>query len=145
TRSHPVPEDAHDARLHFSADSKTLVAAVGVRDKVRLLAWSLARPGPPKEAALIDGPLGEAAALDPTGTRLALAAERVMIGITDVRSGRALRRWQAAGPAATVMAWSPDGRTLASGDGRRDRTGTVTVWDSENGRALAVLRGHRLP
>jgi WD40 repeat protein len=36
------------------------------------------------------------------------------------------------------MAWSPDGKTLATGSPHR----TVTVWNAETGKLVATLRGH---
>jgi len=36
------------------------------------------------------------------------------------------------------MAWSPDGRTLAS----RSRDGTVILWDAKTGEQLHTLQGH---
>ncbi|HCU34742.1 MAG TPA: WD40 repeat domain-containing protein, partial [Armatimonadetes bacterium] len=36
------------------------------------------------------------------------------------------------------LAFSPDGRRLASGDGK-----TVRVWDIESGAQVACLRGHK--
>ncbi len=40
-----------------------------------------------------------------------------------------------------AMAVSPDGRTIASGSGNRDRT--VKLWDAATGRELATLQGHK--
>src|SRR4051812_353116 len=36
------------------------------------------------------------------------------------------------------IAWSPDGRMLAS----PSNDGTIRIWDAESGKALAVLEGH---
>src|SRR6266702_4598036 len=40
----------------------------------------------------------------------------------------------------TQMAWSPDGRILASGSNEKDKT--IRLWDGQTGQALRTLTGH---
>jgi WD40 repeat protein len=41
------------------------------------------------------------------------------------------------------LAFAPDGKTLASGGGLRDRPGEIKLWDLVTGAERASLRGHR--
>src|SRR5205823_13149449 len=42
-----------------------------------------------------------------------------------------------------AVAYSPDGRRLASASGEYGRPGEVKVWDAATGRELPCLRGHK--
>lgn len=60
-----------------------------------------------------------------------------MAKIWDAVSGQELLALQGDAKSATCVAWSPDGRRLATnGDGM-----TAKVWDAANGRELLTLRG----
>src|SRR5205823_597226 len=57
----------------------------------------------------------------------------------DVASGRLRQTLAGHTDGINRVAWSPDGRTLASGS----RDTTIRLWDVEEGSARAVLQGHR--
>ena len=40
------------------------------------------------------------------------------------------------------VAFSPDGKRLASGGGERDKPGELKLWDVATGKESAALRGH---
>jgi WD40 repeat protein len=40
------------------------------------------------------------------------------------------------------VAFSPDGKTLASGDGTEFRAGEIKLWDAASGQERASLKGH---
>ena len=65
-------------------------------------------------------------------------AEDRTIKLWDVRTGQLLRLFE--GNAAPIfgLAFSPDGRRLASASA----DGTVKLWDVETGQEALLLRGH---
>jgi len=42
----------------------------------------------------------------------------------------------------TALAWSPEWKTLVSGDGYYNNNGTVIRWDVTSGEILKKLEGH---
>jgi WD40 repeat protein/tRNA A-37 threonylcarbamoyl transferase component Bud32 len=83
-------------------------------------------------------------ALDWAGKRAALAEGTGLIRVVSTSTGKELHRWQTGTPGLVSLAFSPDGRTLATGGGR-DRPRTVQLWDVETGRRRALLAGHGQP
>lgn len=82
-----------------------------------------------------------ALAFDATGKRIASASSDNSVRLWDVDSGREVRTLSAGDQFVPVaLAFHPDGRRLAVGDGWY--SGTVLIWDVESGQKLSELRGH---
>ncbi len=78
-----------------------------------------------------------AAAWSPDGGRLAVARETNAIAVVDVATWRVTARLAGHDESLQLLAWSPDGRWLASGGA----DAKVRVWDALRGDAIAVLQG----
>jgi WD40 repeat protein len=137
-------------RLSFSPDGKKLIADLAVFDarEGRLLG-RLAQPRlkvPPRKYAV------RAWALSPCGKALAESGEDRLIRLYDTRTWQLRHTLAGHELAVWVLAFSPDGTTLASGEGwderikdedhnRTDRV--IRLWDVRTGKQLHVLRGDR--
>jgi WD40 repeat protein len=73
---------------------------------------------------------------NPRGDLLATAAEGGVVRLWDVKSLKPVARWQAHDAQIRTMAFSPDGRTLATAS--RDET-VVKLWDVESKKRRATL------
>jgi WD40 repeat protein len=81
-------------------------------------------------------------ALSPSGTQAATVdADRRTVRLWDVATGTAAGALRGHEGPVHVLAYSPDGKRLATGSDDH----TVRVWDPVAGRELAVLRGHDKP
>jgi WD40 repeat protein len=59
--------------------------------------------------------------------------------VWDCKTGRLLTRLDGHTGAITCIAFSPDGRRIATGSADK----TAVIWDVESGKELLTLRGHR--
>jgi WD40 repeat protein len=80
--------------------------------------------------------------ISPSGGQLAAVdADACTIDLYDVTTGTAIGALRGHEGPIFALAYSPDGRRLASGSADR----TVRLWDLAAGKELAVLRGHEGP
>jgi WD40 repeat protein len=91
--------------------------------------------------------MAKAVAFSPDGKWLVAAGYAVCL--IDVATGKELRRFQASGKFLDldVVAFSPDGRTVAAGETRGARAfgnqgSAVILWDAGTGKELHRLAGH---
>jgi WD40 repeat protein len=87
-----------------------------------------------------------ALAFSPDSQWLATGHKDHAVNIWDVRTGRKKRSFPGHTVAVQSVAFSPDGRLLASGAGQgwdyEHPNGELKVWDIASGRELLDLRGH---
>jgi WD40 repeat protein len=85
--------------------------------------------------------------------RAGVPADKIGGGHEDIAGRGEIHLWDASSGAeravltglrgmALSVAFTPDGRTLASGGGDWDQFGEVALWDAATGRCRFVLQGH---
>jgi RNA polymerase sigma factor (sigma-70 family) len=102
-----------------------------------------AKTGSWQERATLTGQKEEfmCVAFSPDARLLVTAALDGNIQLWDVASAKELRRLTA-GSSVYSVAFSPDGKLLASGGGERGKSGAVKLWDLATGKQIASLEGH---
>jgi serine/threonine protein kinase/WD40 repeat protein len=140
-----IPLESKGVGIAFGKDGQTLVTSTSSGVKGQITLWRV--PGAtklvtqPSEQADYD--MGTGFAVTPD---LSLAAYVLAAGgrlrVVDLRAGKEL--WTAVGAKrmVTALAFSPDGKTLASGGGFADTNLRIRLWDAASGEQTGGLSGH---
>jgi WD40 repeat protein/predicted Ser/Thr protein kinase len=127
--------------LAFSPDSTWLVSGGGADG--RLQVWDVASAQLRRSIKGPSGPRGPVAsvAVSPDGARIAAVAYEGPLSVSEVATGREVFH---VGQEKTMrgVAYSPDGRWLASTDGNLK---TVCLWDAQTHQLAAQFSGHTGP
>ena len=85
-----------------------------------------------------------AALFSPDGKAIVTAGQDGTIRVWDGSSGEPLRMITEKGESVNALAFSPDGRFLASGSGAASSAGdnAVQLWDFQTGRLIRTMKGH---
>ncbi|MFM1941874.1 MAG: hypothetical protein RI897_856, partial [Verrucomicrobiota bacterium] len=131
--------------LAFSADGKRLLV-LGGREEIHL--WDVATGELLSSVHMAPEPFGGglppflgSAAISDDLRRVALAVGGGRLRVLDVATGRTMWEAAAADEMVTSLAFSPDGRTLASAGGFVESS--VRLWDVSGGKELGRMEGHR--
>jgi WD40 repeat protein/serine/threonine protein kinase len=142
-----LPLDARCMGLAFAKDGRTLVTSTASGTAGKITLWRM-----PEGTQLTNYPsrqnrfpVGTGFAATPD---LSLAAYgtpdangHTRICVMDLHTGKELRMAVAAKvPLITALAFSPDGKTLASGAGFADSD--IHLWDVATGKEIGILAGH---
>jgi WD40 repeat protein len=119
--------------IGFSPDGRLLVSSSSA-DALKV--WSLET-----HKELFSFPSARVFAISPDGRLLAASYGRTVI-LRETASGREVRSIQAHTEGVWSVAFSPDGRTIATGGGGKRGDSTVRVWSVETGERLLNLEGH---
>lgn len=125
--------------LAFSPDGRWI--ASGSRDGTLRL-WDIADGS---HRILEEGQVAvNGVAFSPDGTRLVAGGASRVLTFHEVPSGRLLRTSAVHGKDISCVAWSPDGRRVASGEFLNPIGGNcrVRMWDADTGENLWAFAGH---
>lgn len=117
--------------LSISPDGSSVATSSGVYD---------AKSG----RQLLSFPGVSAVAFAPDGIRLATGSHDRSFRLWDTGSGKLLSRSEEHEDCVLCLAWSPDGKTLATGTGGHDsRNFLLHLWDADTVREVGRLKGHQ--
>jgi WD40 repeat protein len=125
-------------KIVFAPDGKSLVVS-GFRDKDDPYLTVIPLAGGKRRDLDIRIAQVRAIALSPDGSRLAVTGDAGAVNLLDLGSGK--RVWKGKADEGDVwgVAFSPDGRTLATADGKER---SVTLWEVASGKERLRLTGH---
>ncbi|MGA2555020.1 MAG: protein kinase, partial [Verrucomicrobiota bacterium] len=133
-----IPLEGECMGLAFSKDGRTLVTSL----RGHLTVWRIPELSQaasyPSEQSRIGPWEGFAATADLSLAAYGLAAGRIRV--VDLRDGKELWTAVAAKQIASALAFSPDGKTLASAGGLVESN--ILLWDVGTGKEIGRLEGH---
>jgi WD40 repeat protein len=127
-----MPHPSRVADLAFGPDGTWLVTACGEDSVLRV--WEVPT-GRLRKELKDPGGASFSLALNPQGTRIARSALDGRVRVLDAGTGETVGGVE--GDGSSKMAYSPDGRLLATG-----MRGAVHLWDAETLAPLAKFQGH---
>jgi len=81
-----------------------------------------------------------AIAYSPDGSKLASASADASVKIWDLGNGREIRSYRGSKDPVRALAWSKDGKYIASTAGNE-----IHIWNPEDGKLKTALKGHEKP
>lgn len=88
-------------------------------------------------ARMRHGDIVTACVYSPNGDRLATASKDATVKIWDLGNGRELKTYRGSKDAVRALAWSKDGKWIASTAGSE-----IHIWDAESAKLKTSLKGH---
>lgn len=117
----------------FSPDGRLLVSS-GSSDALKI--WDIET-----RKELFSFPSARVFAFSPNGRLLAAQNGRNVV-IREAATGREIRTFEAHTEAVYSIAFSPDGRVIATGGGGKRGDSTVRTWNVETGARIFTMEGH---
>jgi WD40 repeat protein len=127
------PDLAYGA-ASVSSDSSRISAA---SSDEKLWVWRMDEVKEPRDVGPADAGVYGATTFSPDGQRLASAGH--ILRLVDVASGRELWERPRDSFALLAVAFSPDGKVIATGS----QDTSVRLWNAGDGKEITILRGHR--
>jgi RNA polymerase sigma factor (sigma-70 family) len=129
----------------FTPDGRRLISTGGGGGP-RL--WEVTTGRPLGQLIVPGGGQAGPVALSPDGHTLATGDGSGSIHLIDLRTGKATRHIRAHLEAVAALAFSPDGKLLASGGHfdvprRQGQDNPICLWDVSTGKRVRLLSGHR--